>query len=331
MMRTIVSYVTNEVNGKPIMDYENLKEKIFEYGEGFLPRFSVEESIEVRRLREASRYTALNRTAGLKRPILSLGSSEMYGIEEDIAMRIAWVCEFIHASSLIMDDLECMDDAKLRRGKRAGHLQYGTHTAVLASHDLRTEATRIITSSDLNSNQKIALEDEIILASDGLLPGQMTDLRGKDDSLSSILKMHRQKTGALISYALRAPAVVALHDDSVVTGFRRYVPGFSRQAILDYQNNMSSDIPILGQIGEDLGLLYQIADDIKDLKLTPEEAGKDTGVDRRNLVIKVGETKARELMEQTTSDIGKNLTKLSKDPRFLEEVIQFIIESAKSV
>ncbi len=305
------------------MNFEGTKEKLWEHGERYLPRFDDSWPPEVRKLREASRYTTLNRSAGLKRPLLTIASSQMYEISEDISMRLAWTSEFVHSSSLIMDDLECMDDATLRRGKRACHLQYGTHTAVLASHDLRTEAERLISDSRLSNYQKVELQKELIRASEGLLSGQMIDLRGKDDSLDVILRMHALKTGALIAYALRVPAV-AKRDD--LKWHQRYILPLKSKD----QENIDRDLMMLEKVGIDLGILYQAADDLKDTNCQMKDIGKDVFVDRRNLVtaLQGDERKVKEIMAKKALSIHENLRKLSRKPTDLADFLNDIIESA---
>ena len=216
------------------------------------------ETTEPRPLHESMRYSLL---AGGKRirPVLTIQVATDLGATEDEALDAACAVEMVHAASLILDDLPCMDDARLRRGQPANHLVYNEDTAILAATALLNRAFGVIAECDLLSAQTRLdltrlLSDSV--GSNGIIAGQFCDLQirhGHGDDVAGLTEMYGQKTGALFVAALEAGARVAGVDDVWVEAVREY--------------------------GVNLGLAFQLLDDLLDTFGSREDIGKDTGQD----------------------------------------------------
>ena len=215
-------------------------------------------SVDPRPLHESMRYSLL---AGGKRirPVLTIQVATDLGAVLDDALDVACAVEMVHAASLILDDLPCMDDASLRRGNPANHLVYGEDTAILAATALLNRAFGVIAECDrLPAQTRLdltrLLSDSV--GSNGIIAGQFCDLRirhGHGDDVAGLTEMYGQKTGALFVAALEAGARVAGVDDVWVSAVRDY--------------------------GVNLGLAFQLLDDLLDTFGSREDIGKDTGQD----------------------------------------------------
>jgi geranylgeranyl pyrophosphate synthase len=207
-----------------------------------------DETVDPRPLHESMRYSLL---AGGKRirPVLTIQVATDLGATEEAALDAACAVEMVHAASLILDDLPCMDDASLRRGQPANHLVFGEDTAILAATALLNRAFGVIAECDLLPAQT---------RRNGIIAGQFCDLQirqGHGDDVADLTEMYGQKTGALFVAALEAGALVAGVDDDWVQAVREY--------------------------GVNLGLAFQLLDDLLDTFGSQEEIGKDTGQDDR--------------------------------------------------
>ena len=216
------------------------------------------EDVDPRPLHESMRYSLL---AGGKRirPVLTIQVATDLGATEEAALDAACAVEMVHAASLILDDLPCMDDASLRRGQPANHLVFGEDTAVLAATALLNRAFGVIAECDLLSAET-RLELTRLLSdsvgSNGIIAGQFCDLQirhGHGDDVAGLTEMYGQKTGALFVAALEAGARVAGVDHVWVKAVREY--------------------------GVNLGLAFQLLDDLLDTFGSREDIGKDTGQD----------------------------------------------------
>jgi len=209
-------------------------------------------------LHQAMRYSLL---AGGKRirPLLTIQVATDFGASEADAMDPACAIEMIHTASLILDDLPCMDDATLRRGEPANHRTFGEDTAILAATALLNRAFGVVADCErLSAATRLdltrLLSDSV--GSNGIIGGQLCDLRvqrGHDEDLDGITEMYAQKTGALFVAALEAGALVASVDDSWVRAVREYALN--------------------------LGLAFQLLDDLLDTFGSSEDLGKDTSQD----------------------------------------------------
>lgn len=192
------------------------------------------------------------------RPLLVLATLEDVGVTSADALRVACAVELIHTYSLIHDDLPCMDDDDFRRGKLTNHKVYGEATAVLAGDALQTLAFEALTTLQ-DTPPKEALQLVNLLAgaagAAGMIGGQMLDVEGETKSLSlmELETVHINKTGALLSFCIEAGAVLAeLHQEKRVK---------------------------LKAFAWNIGLAFQIQDDILDITSTTEALGKPAGSD----------------------------------------------------
>ncbi|MBC7541522.1 MAG: polyprenyl synthetase family protein [Candidatus Sericytochromatia bacterium] len=207
-------------------------------------------------LLDAIRYSLL---AGGKRlrPILVLAAAEAVGGERHQAMPTAVAFEMLHTQSLIYDDLPCMDDDDLRRGKPTSHKVFGEATALLAGDAMITLAVAKILDEapTVPAEDRLRAASELVRANVTMCQGQFEDLRlqGGPATPDDLISLHRQKTGSLIAGALRAGAWIG--------------------------GGTAGQVEQLGQYGLELGLAFQIVDDILDHSATAAELGKTPGKD----------------------------------------------------
>jgi farnesyl diphosphate synthase len=203
------------------------------------------------RLLEAMRYSAIGAGKRL-RPFLVLESAKLF--DAPGALRVGAALECVHCYSLVHDDLPAMDDDDLRRGKPTTHKQFDEATAILAGDSLLTLAFEILASPETHGDAVVrsTLVMELAKASgmNGMAGGQMLDIEADGSSLEQIIRIQSHKTGALFRFACEAGAILAEADR----------------------------LP-LRQYADDIGLAFQIADDLLDLDSTPEQLGKATQKD----------------------------------------------------
>ena len=207
-------------------------------------------------LQEAMRYSLL---AGGKRvrPVLTCAFAELFGGEWEKAVPLGCALELIHSYSLIHDDLPCMDNDDLRRGKPTCHKVYGETLAVLAGDALQPEAFFILAAAEgLSAQQRIDAVAVLARAAggDGMVAGQVLDLDGKCRSREQVELLHSLKTGAMIAAAAELGCVAANAAPE------------QRQAARDY--------------AREVGLAFQIRDDMLDVIADQTEFGKPIGSDR---------------------------------------------------
>ncbi|WP_411266015.1 polyprenyl synthetase family protein [Bacillus sp. NMCN1] len=197
------------------------------------------------------------------RPVLVLALLHAYGKNEEDGIPVGCAVEMIHTYSLIHDDLPCMDDDDLRRGKPTNHKVYGEATAVLAGDALLTESFRLITSqlaSSVSADKKLRIVDELVKSAGalGMVGGQFDDMEAeqKQVSLTELESIHARKTGKLLTFSVAAGAMVAGASDD--------------------------DIEKLREFSYHIGIAFQIRDDILDLEGSEEKIGKRVGSDTAN-------------------------------------------------
>jgi len=243
--------------------------------------------------------------------LLDIGG--IFKIEYKTLITIGAAVECIHAYSLIHDDLPCMDDDKLRRGKPSTHIKFGEATAVLAGNSLLTMAFEILTSSNLKINEKtkVDLVQKLSESSGhlGIAGGQYLDLsfEKKKISKNKIIDMEIKKTGKLFSFCCAVPAIIKKKNNKDIKNFEN--------------------------IGANIGLLFQIADDLIDFKGSSKIAGKITGKDKKKgkatLISLLGYQNAIKYSYRIKSKIIKDLKKYSSNTGNLNESLDYILTRNK--
>ncbi len=193
------------------------------------------------------------------RPFLVMESAKLFGVGHSSALRVAAAVECVHTYSLIHDDLPCMDDDDIRRGQPSVHKKFDEATAVLAGDALLTLAFEILADEKTHFDARVRCELISFMAKalgvNGMVGGQMFDLLAENQKLDKIriTRLQRMKTGALIVFSGKAGAILGKAEEK------------RRQAIKGYCH--------------DMGLAYQIADDLLDEEGRTEEIGKTAGKD----------------------------------------------------
>ena len=244
------------------------------------------------------------------RSTLIIDAGKIFNIKEKTLINICAAVECIHSYSLIHDDLPCMDNDSLRRGKPSTHIKFGEASAVLAGNSLLTLAFEII--ADKKYKLKPSSKNEIIefLAScsghTGVAGGQELDLKfeNKKKSIDQIINMQKKKTGKLFNFCLYSVGVVA--------------------------NLSQIEKKYLSTLGEDIGLLFQLADDFLDdkgsRKLTGKSVQKDRKKGKSTLLNLMGEKKAYMFANNLKKKILLKLKKHGKKGRDIINTINFILE-----
>jgi farnesyl diphosphate synthase len=243
--------------------------------------------------------------------LLDMGS--LFNVDYKTLIIVGAAVECIHAYSLIHDDLPCMDDDKLRRGKASTHIKFGESTAVLAGNSLLTMAFEILTSTHLKINEKtkINLIQKLSECSGhlGIAGGQYLDLsfEKKKISKNKIIDMEIKKTGKLFSFCCAVPAII--------------------------KKKKSTEVEFFENIGANIGLLFQIADDLIDFKGSSKIAGKKTGKDKKQgkatLISLLGYKNAVKYSNQIKSKIIKSLKKYNSSLNNINETLNYILTRKK--
>ena len=242
------------------------------------------------------------------RSTLILDFGKILKVNEKKLISICAAVECIHSYSLIHDDLPCMDNDSFRRGKPSTHKKYGEATAVLAGNSLLTLAFEIISDkkNHLRSDHKIKIINLLSNCSGhtGIAGGQELDLKfeNKRKKNSQILNMQRKKTGKLFNFCLQSVAIIA--------------------------NRNNDEKKMFGVIGEDIGLLFQLAHDFLDIKGSKKLIGKSIKKDNKKgkstLIKLIGYEKAFNYANNLKKKILRNLRKHGKNAKDLIETIEFI-------
>ena len=237
----------------------------------------------------------------------------LFKIDYKTLIIVGAAVECIHAYSLIHDDLPCMDNDDLRRGKPSTHIKFGEATAVLAGNSLLTMAFEILTSESLkiSENKKVNLIKKLSKCSGhlGIAGGQYLDLNFEKKKISKnkIIDMEIKKTGKLFSFCCMVPAIIK-------------------------DKNMK-EIKFFEKIGAKIGLLFQIADDLIDYKSTTKKAGKKTGKDKKKgkatLISLLGYENAIKYSNKIKSDIVSDLDKYGSKSKNINETLNYILNRNK--
>jgi farnesyl diphosphate synthase len=243
--------------------------------------------------------------------LIDIGS--LFSIDYKTLIIVGAAVECIHAYSLIHDDLPCMDDDKLRRGKISTHVKFGESTAILAGNSLLTMAFEILASSNLKLNEKIkiSLVKKLSNCSGhlGIAGGQYLDLSYEKKKISKnrIIEMEIKKTGKLFGFCCATPAVIKKKDNNEIKFFE--------------------------DIGCKIGLLFQIADDLIDFKGNSKIVGKKIGKDKKKgkatLISLLGYRNAVKYCDNIILDINKNLKRYGLNSRNIKETLVYILNRDK--
>ena len=256
-------------------------------------------------LAESMRYSLL---AGGKRvrPVLVLEFAKAAGGNMEDALDAACAVEMLHTYSLIHDDLPCMDDDDLRRGKPTNHVVYGECTAVLAGDALQAECFKILANSGLPAERVVKMVQYLANAAGlmGICGGQVLDIAGEGKSLNAeeITKIHSLKTASLLVACAKMGVAAAGGSESQIKAAEEYA--------------------------ENLGIAFQIRDDILDVISTTEELGKPVGSDDENekstFVTLFGVDKCIELVEKKTKAAISAVESAFEDTAFLKWLAEYL-------
>jgi geranylgeranyl diphosphate synthase, type II len=281
---------------------DELRERVEAYLEALRFPAAVEETAG---LQEAMRYSLL---AGGKRirPVLALATARAIGGEPDTVLALAAAIELIHTYSLIHDDLPAMDDDDLRRGRPTCHVKFGVDVAILAGDALYAEAFRHLLGHQTGPPERVlAAAGELAAATgvDGMVGGQYLDVSGYVAGPENLRALHALKTGRLIGASVTCVLMLAGAGEPATIAYRRYA-------------------------GE-LGVLFQIVDDILDVTGTDDALGKPHGSDerhgKRTYVSEFGLDGARDLAAQSHGAAREALAAAAPDGAAeLEQITDFI-------
>ena len=261
------------------------------------------------RVFEAMRYSSLGGGKRL-RAFFVLASSTLFKVSETSALRVASAIEFVHAYSLIHDDLPAMDDDDLRRGKPSCHKQFDEATAILAGDALQALAFEVLAQEATHGDPAVraALVSELAKAAgaQGMVGGQMLDLLAETDpdmSIGAITRLQRLKTGALISFSCTAGAILGKAAEPL------------RVALAAYAH--------------DLGLAFQIVDDLLDVEGDPAELGKATRKDadsgKATFVSILGLERARSQAALLAQQAAAHLEPFGTPADLLKQAARFVV------
>ncbi|HEU4393345.1 MAG TPA: farnesyl diphosphate synthase [Solirubrobacterales bacterium] len=264
-------------------------------------RFSSAESTSG--LEEAMRYSLL---AGGKRvrPVLALATARALGAELERFLPVACAIELVHTYSLIHDDLPAMDDDELRRGQPTSHVRYGEDVAILAGDGLFAEAVRLFCEQPGDPARVLAALRELAGATgvDGMVGGQYVDVVGGEDDAAGLRGLHALKTGRLIAASVGVVLVLEGLGEPETMPYRRFA--------------------------DELGVLFQIVDDILDVTESDERLGKPHGSDERHgkltYVSLFGLDRARELAAESHAKASAALAEATGQTDDLKRVADYI-------
>ncbi len=260
------------------------------------------------RVVEAMRYTALSGGKRI-RPFLVTASADLFSVDKPSALRAAAAIEMVHCYSLIHDDLPAMDDDDLRRGKATCHIEFDEATAILAGDALLTKAFEVLADDRTHGNATVRAELILALAQAagdaGMVGGQMLDLVAEEHTLNmpEVTRLQRMKTGALISVSCEAGAILGRASEK------------TRQALHAYAH--------------DIGLAFQIADDLLDVEGDEKKVGKKTGKDadagKATFVSLLGVERAREQAALLADQAAAHLETFEEKGELLRDLAQFVV------
>lgn len=260
-------------------------------------------------LYEAMRYGTLNGGKRL-RPFLLMESAKLFNVDPKRARRVAAALELVHSYSLIHDDLPAMDNADTRRGKPSVHRAYNEATAILAGDTLLTMAFEVLSNSETHEDPRVRCELVAALAKaaggHGMCGGQMLDLIGETEEfdVGTLSRLQRLKTGALFEFACEAGAILGKGNEP------------HRKALRNY--------------ARDLGLAFQVTDDILDVEADPNMTGKPANQDEQagksTFVTAMGKEQAKMRAEMLVQQATRHLHIFDKRGEMLKELALYVLE-----
>lgn len=269
---------------------------------------STEDSADSR-LTEAMRYATLNGGKRV-RPFLVMSSARLFSVAESCALRVASAVEMVHCYSLVHDDLPAMDDDELRRGQPTCHVRFDEATAILAGDALLTKAFQVLADPDTHPDPAVRSDLVAELAhaagDEGMVAGQMLDLMAEDATLgmSEVTRLQRLKTGMLIGFACESGAILGKAPEAARHALRAYV--------------------------HDLGLAFQIVDDLLDVEGDEKEVGKKTGKDqaagKATFVSLLGRDRARAQADMLADQAAQHLELFAEKANHLRELARFVVK-----
>lgn len=275
-----------------------------------LDKLLVEIPYPENRVVEAMRYATIGGGKAL-RPFIVMETAQMFGVPFDKSVRVATALEMLHSYSLIHDDLPCMDNDDLRRGKLSCHKQFDEATAVLAGDGLLTRAFEVLATDTTWDNPAVRCELIHLLGNaagyHGMVAGQMLDLLAENEdmelSLTDIIRLQSLKTGRMLVFAAEAGAVLGQASFE------------ERQALKDFAS--------------DIGLAFQITDDILDIEGAVEKVGKtlrkDVKAGKVTYVSLVGVDTAKQKAAELIAKAIDSLKIFGEKADSLRELARFIL------
>ena len=262
-----------------------------------------------KRLVEAMRYATLGGGKRL-RPLIAMQSAALFNVAQAAALRAATAIEFIHCYSLVHDDLPAMDDDDLRRGKPTVHKQFDEATAILAGDALLTRAFEV--AADPLCHSDAAVRAELVLAlaeaagAAGMVGGQMLDLIAETSQfdIGGVTRLQRLKTGALIAVAAEAGAILGKAPQQARLALRAYA--------------------------HDLGLAFQIVDDLLDVEGDAAELGKRAGKDaergKATFVSLLGVERAKSQARILADQAAAHLDLFAEKADLLRDIAHWVVD-----
>jgi len=275
--------------------------------EGTLLSFLPPATQPPQRLHEAMRYAVLDGGKRV-RPLLSFAAGELFDAPRDAVARVAAAVEIIHAYSLVHDDMPCMDDDDLRRGKPTVHKQYDEATALLVGDALQAQAFEVLGGATLDAERKVAMLVTLARAAGslGMCGGQAIDLAsvGLVLSLAELEQMHRLKTGALLEASVMLGAMAG-------------------------KTLTSSEVDALRAYAAAIGLAFQVVDDILDATADSatlgKTAGKDAAYNKPTYVSILGHDESLALAEKLRQDAHSALASFGDGAQRLKSLADLIV------
>jgi farnesyl diphosphate synthase len=262
-----------------------------------------------RRVVEAMRYAVMGGGKRI-RPFLVRHSAKLFDVADASALRVAAAIEMLHCYSLAHDDLPAMDDADLRRGRPSVHRQFDEATSILAGDGLLTMAFEVLADPATHANPLVRSELVLALAkaggAAGMVGGQMIDLEAENAQLDlpAITRLQALKTGAIIEFSCIAGPILG------------QAPADAHRALRDY--------------ARDLGLAFQIADDLLDIESSEDVTGKPVGRDqaagKATFVSLLGVEGARKRAQELAGHAADRLAQFSNRADLLCEMAQFVVD-----